>query len=153
MTELVLMKAPGGMLLPCDDEAKETIEQWPMGQGVRAKVTRARNLPFHRKFFAMLGLGFEAWEPPDREHRGTPAMKNRERFRKDVLIMAGFYETVVNLRGEVRAEAKSISFANMDEDEFNQVYNRVADVILQKVLRNYTRADLDIVVNQLLGFV
>jgi hypothetical protein len=41
----------------------------------------------------------------------------------------------------------------MDEDEFTQVYSKVADVLLQKVLRNYTRGDLDRVVNEILGFV
>ena len=152
-TELVLMKAPGGALIPADEDARETVNGWKVGQGVRAKVSRMRNLAFHRKFFAMLNLGFDAWEPPPVVLNGIPAVKNFERFRKDVLIQAGFYELTVNMRGEARAEAKSISFGSMDEDEFEKVYSKVADVLLQKVLTTYTREDLDRVVEEMLGFV
>lgn len=153
MTELVLMKGPGGMLVPCDESSREVVQKWGLGQGVRATVKRMRNLLFHRKYFAMLNLGYEAWEPPTLEHNGIAVTKNFERFRKDVQIAAGFYDLVTNLKGEVRAESRSISFGNMDEDEFEDVYGKVADVLLQRVLKLYTRADLDRVVNELLGFV
>lgn len=149
----MLMKATGGMLVAADEPSRAVIQGWPMGQGVRAKVTRARNLAFHRKFFALLQLGFESWEPATQSYRGRPAVKNAERFRKDVLVMAGFYTTTVNLKGEVRLEAESIAFGNMDEDRFAEVYNRVADVLLERVLRNYKREDLDRVVNELLEFL
>lgn len=152
-TELVLMKGPGGVLMPCDEEARGIIASWPMGQGVRAHVKRARNVRFHRKFFAMLNLAFDAWEPAAQEYHGMPARKNLDRFRKDMLVMAGFYTATVNMQGEIRLEPVSMSFANMDEDRFNGVYNRVADVVLDKVLSNYTREDLERVVEQLLGFL
>jgi hypothetical protein len=60
---------------------------------------------------------------------------------------------VVALNGEAKARAKSIAFGNMAEDEFERVYSAVADVILQRVLRNYTREDLDRVVDEVLRFV
>ena len=153
MSEILLMKAPGGLLFPCDAPSLEIVNSWPVGQGIRATVRRARNVKFHRKFFAMLNLGFDAWEPPALEYRGLPVVKNFERFRKDCMVAAGYYEAVVNLKGEVRAEAKSIAFSNMDEGEFEAVYGKVADVLLQRVLTKYTRADLDRVVNELMGFL
>lgn len=152
MTELVLMKGVGGALLPADEQAKAVIEGWKLGQGVRAEVKRARNIDFHRKFFAMLNVAFEAWEPAV-EWKGEIVAKNFERFRKDLLILAGYADPVVNIRGEVRMEARSISFASMDEDEFERVYSAVADVILQRILTRYTRDDLDRVVNEILGFL
>ena len=78
--------------------------------------------------------------------------KNKERFRKDIAILAGFFDSTVNLKGEVRLEAKSISFAQMDEIEFEALYNQTINVILQSVLTTYTRDDLDAVVEQLLRF-
>lgn len=153
MSRIVLMKSPGGYLVPCDEASKAIIGKWRVGQGVSAEVRKARNLDYHRKFFAMLNVGYDAWEPPNPEHRGLPVVKNFERFRKDVMIAAGYYEPVVNLRGEVRAEAKSISFGSMDDDEFAEVYSKVADVLLQRVLTNYTRDDLNNVVNELMGFL
>jgi len=153
MTEILLMKAPGGYLQACDESGKAIIDGWKLGQGVRVTFKKMRNVLFHRKYFAMLDLGFDAWEPAVSEFKGLPVVKNRERFRKDVQCAAGFYELVVNLNGETRAESKSISFGSMDEDEFEAVYSAVADVLLQRVLKTYTRADLDAVVEELMGFV
>lgn len=152
-TELLIMKAPGGALMPVREEDREVIAGWKVGQGIKGKFTRARNIRFHRKFFAMLSLAFDAWEPPEVTHNGMPAVKNRDRFRKDLIVAAGYYEPVVNLKGEVRAEARSMSFDSMDEDEFEQMYSAVADVILQKILRTYSREDLDRVVEEMLRFV
>lgn len=152
MTEALLRKVQGGALIPADDESAEALMRVKSGDLVRVKWAQPRNVKFMRKFFAMLNVGFEAWEPPAQEYRGLPVQKNFERFRKDVVIAAGFYDPVANLKGEVRAEAKSISFANMTEDEFEKVYSTVANVLLQKVLRNYTRDDLDRVVEELMRF-
>lgn len=153
MSDLTFVKTPTG-LMPADDQSSEVVSHWKQGEMVRAKVSRVRNSKFHRKFFAMLDLGYDAWEPPaGLSFKQQMAVKNRERFRKDVLVLAGFYTTTVTLKGEVRLEAESISFARMDEDRFNEVYSRVADVILQKVLTTYTRADLDRVVEQMMGFL
>lgn len=158
MGDMVFMKAPGGALVAADEQSRDAVSKWKLGQGVRVKATRMRDLIRHRRFFAMLNLGFESWEPAQPEkhsdgYRGEPIQKNFERFRKDVMILAGFYEPVYSMKGEVRLEAKSIAFANMEQDEFEEVYSKVCDVLLQKVLTTYTREDLDAVVDQLLGFV
>lgn len=157
MGDMVFMKAAGGALVPADDQTRDVVSKWKLGQGVRVKANRMRDLMRHRKFFAMLNLGFESWEPTQPEkhadgYRGEPIQKNFERFRKDVMILAGFYEPVYSMKGEVRLEAKSIAFGNMDQDEFEDVYTKVCDVLLQKVLRNYTRDDLDRVVEEMLRF-
>ncbi len=154
MTDVVLMKGAGGGLIPCDEGAREFIEKMKAGVGVRAKITKVRNIKYHRKFFALLNVGFDAWEPPHAEgYRGEPIQKQFERFRKDVTVLAGFYEPVYSMKGEVRLEAKSISFGSMEETEFDALYGKVADVLLQRVLKNYTRDDLDRVVEEILRFV
>lgn len=151
--EALLIKTPQGAFVPADETSMQALSRFKVGSVTRGKFSAMRNPAFHRKFFAMLDVGFDAWEPPESEHRGLPVQKNRERFRKDCIIAAGFYEPVANINGDVRAEAKSISFARMDDEEFERVYSAVADVLLQRVLRNYTRADLDAVVDRILGFV
>ncbi len=150
--ELIVQKTAAGSLIPVDEEGIDFLRKIKAGNDVKAKIVRSRNLKFHRKFFAMLDVGFNAWEPDEVLLNGEVAQKNRERFRKDCIILAGFYDLVTNLRGEVRAEARSISFANMDEEEFDAVYSAVADVLLRKVLTNYTREDLDQVVERVLNF-
>lgn len=126
------------------------------GELIDVEMKLSRNPKFHRKFFALLNLGFEAWEPDARfkAYKGDPILKNFDRFREDVTILAGFYEQTFTLDGSMTLRAKSISFANMDDAEFEKVYSAVADVLLQKVLRNYAdREELDKVVEQILGFV
>ena len=140
-------------MYPDTDESAQLLSKIKTGSVVFADVKRPRNYLFHKKFFALLQVGFDAWEPDAVEFNGLPAQKNFDRFRKDCVISAGYYDTVVNLKGDVRAEAKSISFGAMDESEFAELYSSVANVLLQRVLRNYTREDLDETVERILGFV
>ncbi|ADE12163.1 DUF1367 family protein [Sideroxydans lithotrophicus] len=115
-----------------------------------------RNGKFHRKFFAMLDVGFDAWEPNRvrKSYKGRAMEKNREQFREDIIILAGFYEQTFDLKGRMRIRAKSIAFANMDDTEFEQLYSAVATVLLREVLKTYKdRAELDAVVDRMMGFI
>lgn len=151
-TELTLSKTAGGTLAPADPQAVEYLSKLKIGQIVRAEVTRPRNYRFHKKLFALLNFAFDTWEPTAKEYKGQPVQKNFEQFRRDVTILAGYYESSYNLKGEVRLTPKSISFASMDEDEFQALYSSVISVILSKILTKYTREDLDTVVENLLRF-
>ncbi|MDF0506571.1 DUF1367 family protein [Burkholderia cenocepacia] len=150
--EILLTKAADGTLRPLDAAQAELLKPLKADALVRCEIKRVRNPRFLRKFMALVTVGFEAFEPPQQEFRGLVVEKSFDRFRKDLVIAAGYYTPVANFRGDVRAEPKSLSFASMDEAEFNEVYNAVANVLLQSVLVRYTRVDLDRVVNQILGF-
>jgi predicted amidohydrolase len=52
-----------------------------------------------------------------------------------------------------RGSAKSINFGSMGQEEFDGLYSSVIDVVPARILTNYTRDDIDSVVNQILGFV
>lgn len=113
------------------------------GELAEIEIVIPRNPKFHRKFFALLKIGYEAWEPQIL-HDGQRIEKSFDQFREDVTIMAGHYIQTWTLDGEMRLRAKSISFAAMDDSEFEQVYGSVADVILTKVLTGYRdREELD----------
>lgn len=152
MKEIVLTKAPGGALVPADPQAAEFISKMKLGQGVTATVKRHRNPGHHKKYFALLNLAFDHWEPVANTYKGQVVGKNFDQFRNDIACLAGFYEMAVNLRGETRLTAKSISFANMDQTEFDSLYNATVNTILKHILTNYSRDDLDNVMEQLLGF-
>ena len=151
MTDLYFVKTHYG-LVPCDQETFDYIAKMEHGQVLTGEFRQARNYLFLKKFFALLKIGFDAWEPTETEYKGFPVQKNFDRFRKDVIISAGYYDYVANIKGEVRADAKSISFAKMGEEEFAQLYSNVANVLLEKVMKNYTQADLDRVVQEILNF-
>lgn len=150
--DLVLAKAANGALVPVDQQSIEAVAKLKLGQGVKVTVTRHNNVAFHRKIFALANLAYEAWEPVNKEHKGVPILKNFDQFREDITILAGFYETRVRLNGEVRFIAKSWSFARMPDEEKDRLYNGIINVVLTNILTNYTRDDLDNVVNQVLSF-
>lgn len=152
MNEITFIRTHAG-LAPMGPEATEQIEKWKLGSVITGKFKQNRNPDFHRKYFALLNFAFEHWEPGEISSKyGTPE-KSFDRFRKDLAILSGFYETTIRLNGTVQIEPKSISFANMGQEEFEELYSNTIDVILKRIMRDYTRADIDAVVEELiLGF-
>lgn len=114
-----------------------------------------RNSKFHRKFFALLAVGYAAFEPK-RKHKSYKGMlveKNPDQFREDVIILAGHYIQTFDIDGRMKTKAKSIKFSSMDDVEFSKVYESVLTVILNKVCIHYKdRAELDAVVERIIGF-
>lgn len=132
------------------------IQSREIGEMVEITIKKIRNARFHRKFFALLRVGFDAWEP-DRvrySYKGREIAKNFDKFREDITILAGYYDQVFNIKGEMSLKAKSISFSNMEEGEFARLYDAVADVLLAQVCTRYRdREELDQVVDRIVGFL
>lgn len=152
MTDIYLIKTPTGALVPADAQSAEYLQKQKIGQGFKASFTRARNIKFHRKFFALLHYAFDAWEPVEKTYKGKPIAKNFDQFRADITILAGYRETVVRIDGTVRINPKSISFSSMDEDEFAELYSAVIDVLLRRIFIDQTRDDVENVVNNILAY-
>ena len=152
MTDITLMRTPQGYLVPADQQSAELIAKLKAGVGIRATFKKENNLAFHRKLFALINIGYDAWEPGDVEHKGQKIQKNFDQFRDDITILSGFYTTSVRLDGSIRFTAKSWSFASMSQDERETLYSNIINVILSRILTHYTRDDLDNQVNQILAF-
>lgn len=152
----VFAKGQGNVLIPADPAAERFIASLKLGGGASVEVKKARNIKFHRKFFSLLQLAFDVWEPTGQKvWKGVPIRKDFERFREDITILAGHYDVAYGLNGDVRLTAKSISFANCEEHEFEAVYQAVLDVVWDKILReaNFrSKAEVERVVNQLMGY-
>lgn len=154
MAEILLTKALNGALQAADEGSLGLLAKIKTGELVRAEIKRVRNPRFHRKAFALFKLAYDHWEPSKGlEYKGQPVAKDFDRFRKELLILAGFYKAVYSTNGEIRLEAQSISFGAMDDARFEKVYRAVLDVVWRKILTTYKdAADIDRVVEQLLGF-
>jgi hypothetical protein len=136
------------------DQAREDVDKiHRVGASVMIDVVGVRNPKFHRKYFVLLNLGFDYWEPA-LEHKGRPVEKCFERFREDLAILAGYYTVVWSLTGEPRLKARSISFAKMKQDEFDKLYSASIQVLLDKVMehKGWTREKVDEAVNNILRF-
>lgn len=152
MTEIVVTKTASGSLAPADQQSADYIARLKLGEVVKVKATRMRNPGFHKKYFALLNLAFDAWEPAENTYRGQTVQKSFEQFRNDLIVLSGHYDTAITLKGETRLTAKSISFSSMGQDEFETLYSATVNVILARILTNYTRADLDQVIDRLMSF-
>ena len=121
-----------------DFEAATTLKN---GMVYRADVKQPRNLQFHRKFFVLLNLAYDYWEP--QPVCGINITKNFDQFRKDLIIQAGYYKQVFRLDGSFTLIAKSISFGKMKQDEFDDLYGAVCNVIMSQVLTDWVISDLE----------
>lgn len=128
-------KRIGLVLRPADDAAQEWLRKLRHGQAVVIEARLPRNAAFLRKYFALLNVGFDYWAESmaSIEYKGEKVLPDRERFRKDVTIMAGFYHHVVDLSGEVRVEADSLKFASMTAERFEELYSATINALLTLV--------------------
>ncbi|EDF1295661.1 TPA_asm: DUF1367 family protein [Salmonella enterica subsp. enterica serovar Enteritidis] len=81
-------------------------------------------------------------------------LKSFDAFREWVTIQAGFYDEYTMPDGSRRKVAKSISFASMDDAEFNGVYQSVLNVLWNYILRRKFRSanDAENAASQLMSF-
>lgn len=64
MAQLQLIKQSSGILIPATPETSDFLHsKCKLGAVLVADFKRVRNPAFHRRFFALLNLGFEYWEP------------------------------------------------------------------------------------------
>lgn len=80
--------------------------------------------------------------------------KNFDQFREDVTILSGHYESFYRIDGSVQIKAKSISFARMDDQDFQEVYKAVFNVLWKMVLSKtgMEYQQIENILNQMLEF-
>jgi len=93
-------------------------------------IVKKRNYEFHKKYFALINMLYDNQE----------VYNNIGHLRKDITIASGFYTQRINLKGETITEANSISFSNMDEIQFNELYSKTLDAIVKYF--NFNKQDI-----------
>ena len=120
--KITLIKQLNGNFKVAYDSDYEKAKKIKVNEFYEFDYKQPRNYKFHKKFFALLELVYQNQEQ----------YNNIEHLRKKLTIAAGFYEMVYDLEtGKDTKEALSISFAQMDEIEFAEFYNRIVDVIVK----------------------
>ena len=156
--DAVLVRTPLG-LVPDDDATREWFNKLKMGATIHADARQLRNGAFFRKWWALVNLGYDHWSDAVEtlEYKGERVLPEFERFRKDVTILAGFYHSVVNIKGEMRIEADSLKWVSMSEESFTKLYDATIRVLLRKVFNgqvcpNWSEEQLRSVAEQILEF-
>jgi len=120
MTKITLIKQLNNTFKIAFNSDYETAKKIPLNEPIEFEFTKKRNYNFHKKFFALLNLVYENQEQ----------YNNIEHLRKDLIVSAGFYDLRYNIEGVELQEPKSISFANMDQNEFQDLYSKIIDVVV-----------------------
>jgi hypothetical protein len=156
MAKLHLVKSAAGILLPATSaDAHFILKRFKLGAVLRVDVALMRNGTFFRKWWVLAELAFDIWADgcPQQEFHGVQVLPEFDRFRRDLIIMAGFFRPVWNAKREMRVEAESLAWASMDEERFERLYSATIDVILQKVIpeRQFDADTLRNMVDQVIG--
>lgn len=119
--KLLLKNTLSGLipLYPSDFDEKRKLK---LGQDYEADIKNPRNIGFHRKFFALVNIG----------HENTSLDMPFETYRKYIIMKAGFFKSYQTPNG-VFYEPDSISFSSMEQEQFEDVYSRVLDKIIEDI--------------------
>ena len=127
-------------LVPVYDSDLDMKKRLKVGTTVRCRVTQPRNYGFHKKFFALVRLTYDNLPLPLVERWNIHSADDLlRRFKRDL----GYYTSRTNDRGEREIEFRSISFAAMDEQEFERFYNDCVNLVLYTYIRGLGREDLE----------
>ena len=125
--ELVMKRTLSG-LAPVDRIGEEALSEYAIGEEVKAAVRKGRHPVFSRKWFALLQVVYphqDAW----------PTF---ELFRKAVQRACGYFEEVNGQTFDV-----SVSFAKMDQKEFEDLFERTLVLIETRIIPGIDRAEVE----------
>ncbi len=86
MAQVSLVKMQSGALAPLCSDDQTIIEKMRIGSVIECKFKTMRNPLFHRKFFALLSMGFDYWQPTG----GTIAPSERKLIENFVKKLAEY---------------------------------------------------------------
>lgn len=113
MAQYSFVKSAGGVLIPATPDAQAFINsKVKLGAVLYADFKQARNPAFHRKFFSLLNLGFEYWQPTGGAI--SPADKKLVRgYVQLVAHYAGHEDTLLDLADQYLREQSELRAINV----------------------------------------
>jgi len=154
MADKFFIKISPELLRTADAEAVNYLSRIKVNSPVLMSAKAIRNSKFHRKMLALLRFAFDNKEFKKGNYLGQEVEISFDRFRSDMVVWAGFFRHVANIKGEVRYEADSISYEHCDQEKAERIYSALLDVVGTRLFNgNYTRDQLDEITDKYLNFV
>lgn len=132
-------KQAGGVLVPATDLEAEKLTRFKTGETYEVEIKLKRNAAFHRKVFSFFNFCFEHW-------RGDSVQCEQRQFdvfRDHLTVLAGFYDSYSGIDGRIRVEAKSISYSNMSQDEFEKLYSALINAAIRHIFGDADQTTID----------
>lgn len=128
--KIFVIKTLSGLLpATSTDQDKLNDAKLKLNEMYEVEIRKPRNIQFHKKLFSLLNLCFDNQEYFD----------NLDELRAYLTMKAGFNKKITTPNGEFYLP-KSISFASMDEIEFESYYNAIVQQVIY--LLDCTNEDL-----------
>lgn len=127
-------------LRPADSEAAEKLNKIKLGDKVLVEIRKPRNLAHHNKLFAMFKKILENQEYYRNDSTGM------ENLLEDFKISLGEFDWVKRkINGEIVEvpKGRSISFAKMEQTEFDIFYSKAIDFVITEVIPGLDRVELE----------
>lgn len=157
MVDVFLVKGDDGTLRAANQDSLTKIQRMQKGVVYKGSVVKPNNYKFHKKTFALLNLAYDhfcEYGTTQMEYRGRKVMPSFDRFRKDLIIMAGHYEPVFAIDGTVRLEAHSLSYDKCTDEQKERIYSDVVNAALKHVYKfQMSEQELRALVDQYVNFM
>ena len=125
--KIEVIKHIGGTLTPVDEIAYEDLQKLKTGEQYEISIKLTGRPAFHRKTFAFFKFCYAHWSGGNKSQDEKTQFKA---FRNELTILAGFYNEYYSIAGELRVEAKSLSYASMNDEEFSAHYNALINAAM-----------------------
>jgi hypothetical protein len=115
-----LVQKKGNVLIPMFNSDAEALKITKLKEGevLEVDIVKKRNYEFHKKYFALVNLCFDNQE----------TFETLDEMRFYLTIKSGFFKKIETGKGQMFMP-KSISFAEMDETEFQDLYSKTLDCV------------------------
>ena len=132
--KIEMIKEAGGIFRPVTDIEQDKTIRFKTGELYTVEIKHTRNYQFHKKVFAFLNFCFDHWAG-DQDLRNLDIHAQFNRFRNQLTVLAGYYTELYNINGEVRVEARSISYSGMEQEDFESFYNALINAAMKHIFR------------------
>ena len=119
-------------LVPYDEATQKYIGRRGCGEIIVADIKIARNYGNHKRFFDFLNATYDMQD----------FYTSLEAYRRWITVAAGWFDIMYYPDGTTQLIPKSISFENMGEDEFNQLFSAAIDAFLAEYGNGLTENDV-----------
>lgn len=119
-------------LVPATDMESDKFTRFKNGDSYEIDIKLQHNNKFRGKVFAFLNYCFEHWS---NENEYPTNLTSFEGFREDLTILAGFKDVHYAIDGTFTVKAKSLSYAKMDQHEFEQCYQALIQAAMNTIFQ------------------
>lgn len=119
----LLLKRLNNAFIPIDDEGVEIFGKIKEGEEILVEYKRHRNVGNHKRLFSMLQL----------IKQNQTKYKSVDNILTECKFKAGYFDIHISQNGEKILVPKSVNFASMGEDKFQEFFSSCIDTCLTLV--------------------